>query len=145
MERRLSRRARPGLTTLIGVPAGVGDDLVEDVGELQLVLVARDVADVRRADDVVHAQQRVGRDRAAAPPRTRRPPPCPAGRRAAPRPARRARSARARLVLTSSAVGFMRRQVGGGDDAARRRHEPHVQRDDVALLEERLAWLAATA
>ena len=52
-------RSTSGLTTLIGVPGGVGDDLVEDVGELDLVLVARHVADVRRADDVVHREQRI--------------------------------------------------------------------------------------
>src|SRR5438874_9123845 len=38
---------------------GEGVDLVEDVGELQLPLLARDVADVRRADCVLKRQQRV--------------------------------------------------------------------------------------
>src|SRR5260221_13655590 len=38
---------------------GEGVDLVEDVGELELVLVARDVAEMRRADHVVHRQQRM--------------------------------------------------------------------------------------
>src|ERR1051325_5241327 len=41
------------------LPALVGEDLVEDVGELQLPLVARDVAEVGRADDVVHREQRM--------------------------------------------------------------------------------------
>src|SRR2546421_4681599 len=36
-----------------------GEDLVEDVGELKLPLIARDVAEMRRADDVVHREQRV--------------------------------------------------------------------------------------
>ena len=40
---------------------GVGDDLVEDVGELDLVLLARDVADVRRADGVLHRRAADGR------------------------------------------------------------------------------------
>ena len=35
------------------------NDLVEDVGELHLVFVERHVADVRRADDVLHRQQRM--------------------------------------------------------------------------------------
>ena len=33
----------------------------EDVGELNFILVAGHIADVRRADDVIHAQQGVGR------------------------------------------------------------------------------------
>src|SRR5260221_14775873 len=39
----------------------VGDDLVEDVDELQLVLVVRDVADMRRAHDIVHGEEGVAR------------------------------------------------------------------------------------
>ena len=56
---------------------GVGDDLVEDVRELELVLLARDVAEVRRADDVVHGEQRMLRRRSPALPRRRPPRPCP--------------------------------------------------------------------
>ena len=37
----------------------VGGDLIEDLGKLDFVFLARDVANVRRADDVVHAEQRV--------------------------------------------------------------------------------------
>src|SRR5438094_8329599 len=36
-----------------------GEDLVEDVGELKLPLIARDVAEMRRADDVLHRKQRM--------------------------------------------------------------------------------------
>lgn len=36
---------------------GKGDDLVEDVGELQVVFLARDVADVLCTDDVVESKQ----------------------------------------------------------------------------------------
>src|SRR6476659_32080 len=39
--------------------ARVGDDLLEDVPELDLVFFARHVADVRRADDILHPQQRI--------------------------------------------------------------------------------------
>src|SRR5262245_35767742 len=38
---------------------GVGEDLVEDIGELLFVLVACDVSDVRHADDVLEPEQRV--------------------------------------------------------------------------------------
>ena len=62
-----------------------------------------------------------------------------AGRPAAPRRARPARSSPARLVLTSSAVGFIRARSAARDDAARGVDEAQVQRDHVALLEERLA------
>src|SRR4051812_44313498 len=48
-----------GVDDVAWLAALVGDDLVEDVGELQLPLVARDVAEVRRADDVVHREQRM--------------------------------------------------------------------------------------
>jgi hypothetical protein len=39
----------------------VGGDLIEDLSKLDFVFLARDVANVRRADDVVHAEQRVVR------------------------------------------------------------------------------------
>src|SRR4029450_5974867 len=38
---------------------GAGENLIEDVGKLQVVFVARDVTDMRRADDVGHIEQRV--------------------------------------------------------------------------------------
>src|SRR6266849_4298038 len=34
----------------------VGDDLVENIGKLEFILVARDIPDVRRADGVFHRQ-----------------------------------------------------------------------------------------
>src|SRR5579872_5483637 len=36
-----------------------GGDLLEDVGELQFILVARHIADVRRGDDVRQGEERV--------------------------------------------------------------------------------------
>ena len=38
---------------------GVGYDLVEDINELHLVFIARHVAQVRRAHDIVHRQKRM--------------------------------------------------------------------------------------
>src|SRR5262245_43659746 len=40
---------------------GVGKDLIKNVRELQVVFVTRDVSDMRRADDIGHAEQRVAR------------------------------------------------------------------------------------
>ena len=48
-----------GLTTLVG-SRRKGNDLVENVGELNLVFVARDIADMRGRDDIVHVQKRIG-------------------------------------------------------------------------------------
>src|SRR5713101_31207 len=44
-----------------GYTGCVRGDLVEDVYELNLILVARDVADVRRANDVAELEERIGR------------------------------------------------------------------------------------
>ena len=127
-----------GFTTLIGAPARVRDDLVEDVGELDLVLVARDVADVRRADDVVHREQRMARCPAPALPRRRRPRPCPGvPRRSASTSAPGSMSGGAARV-DEQRRRLHAREVAGGHDAARRVDQAHVQRDDVALLEEGL-------
>src|ERR1700720_4433120 len=41
------------------IAGGIGGDLIEDVGELDLVFVARDIAEMRRAYDVRHPQERV--------------------------------------------------------------------------------------
>src|SRR5437879_839184 len=41
--------------------SSIGCDLIEDVGELDLVFFARYVADVGRADDVVHREQGIAR------------------------------------------------------------------------------------
>src|SRR6266852_5502068 len=38
---------------------GIGGDLVENIRELDFVFLARDVAEVRRGDDVVHVEQRI--------------------------------------------------------------------------------------
>ena len=102
-------QAPSGLTTLIGAARGIGAVIWSKMSvNWNLVFVAGDVADVRRADHVVQRQQgivgvaqrllleHVDRRHARA------------ARRAARRPARPARSAGARLVLTTSAVGFMR-------------------------------------
>ena len=40
-------------------PLGVRHDLIEDIGELNFELISRDVADVRRAYDIGHREQRV--------------------------------------------------------------------------------------
>ena len=88
--------------------ARVGDDLVEDVPELDLVFLTRDVSDVRRADDVLHLQQRMaGIAQRLFFDRHRRPP-CPVARCVAPPPAHRRAINCARLVFTSNAVGFIR-------------------------------------
>ena len=78
------------------------------------------------------------RDRAAAPPRRRRSPPSRAGR-----PAARATSAPGSMSCRAAGVDQQRgrlhpRQVRRGDDAAGLIDQPHVQRDDVALLVERV-------
>src|ERR1700760_452090 len=39
---------------------GERDDLVENIRKLNLVLIARDIADMRRRHDIVHVQQRIG-------------------------------------------------------------------------------------
>src|SRR5260370_26402895 len=39
---------------------GIGGDLVENIRELDFVFVARDVAQLRRANDIFHGQPRVG-------------------------------------------------------------------------------------
>src|ERR1700733_14551482 len=39
----------------------IGDDLLEDVCELEFILVASHIADMRRANDVVHRNQRIVR------------------------------------------------------------------------------------
>src|ERR1051325_8747242 len=48
-----------GIHHVDGLPGGEGVDLVEDVGELHLELVAGDVAEVWGADDIVHRKQRM--------------------------------------------------------------------------------------
>src|SRR2546430_10977084 len=52
---------RLGVDDVDGRARGPGYDLIEDVREVQLVLVARDVADVRRAHHVVEREQRIAR------------------------------------------------------------------------------------
>src|SRR6266850_2220583 len=42
-----------------GCAGRVSDDLVEYVGELGFVLLASDISDVRRADDILHCEQRI--------------------------------------------------------------------------------------
>src|SRR5690348_14219584 len=50
-----------GVDDVDRLAGGVRDDLVEDLGELDLVFVAGHVADVRRADNVGERQQRIVR------------------------------------------------------------------------------------
>src|SRR5437762_9428591 len=52
-------RKHVGVHDVDRLAALVGENLVEDVGELQLPLVERDIAEMRRADDVVHGEERM--------------------------------------------------------------------------------------
>src|SRR3954470_8877847 len=114
-----------------------GADLVEDVGELHLVLLARDVAEVRAADHVIHLEQRmVAADHGLLVVHIHR---------------RLARPSRAQRILERAFLDQRRaarvdedrrrlhvREVLALDDAARGIDQAHVQAEDVALGEELL-------
>src|SRR5581483_5679327 len=119
---------------------GEGDDLVEDVAELDLVFIARDVADVRRRDDVRHLEERV----------------VGVLYRLLLVDVHRGHSGAARFQRVFQGVLFDQagpagvddhrgrlhaREVRGLDDAARRVDQAHVQRDHVAFFEECLLAL----
>src|SRR5262249_55035064 len=55
------RPYRPWIDHVDWTAAGVSDNLLEDVRELHLVLVAGDVTDVWRANDIFHAEKRMSR------------------------------------------------------------------------------------
>lgn len=48
-----------GVDDVSGCTGGESDDLVEDIGELKLVLIAGDIADVRGTHNIVHVEQRI--------------------------------------------------------------------------------------
>src|SRR4029077_16394085 len=116
---------------------GVGRDLLEDVAELHLVFLTRDVAEMRRAHHVAHAQQRmVGVEHRLF---------------FVDIDCREARTPSAQRIDEGAALDEWRaagvddergwlhpRKISGGDDAARGINEAYVQGDDVAFLEERL-------
>src|SRR5262245_27668151 len=110
-------------------------DLIEDVGELQLPLLAGDVSDVGSADDVVHGEQWMSR----------------VAYRFVLEHINGGHTRTARLQCLDEcpwldepgAAGVDKQgrrlhpsQVVAGDDAARRRHKPHVEAEHGAGLEE---------
>jgi hypothetical protein len=115
---------------------GKGCDLVKDIAELDLVLFARDIADMRRGHDVGHIQQGIGGVaqrflvehvdcRKAR----------PAGTQCVHQRIRFDQAGAA--GVDQDGRGLHPRQVLRLDDAARGIDQPHVQRNHVALLEER--------
>ena len=115
--------------------AGKGFDLVENVGKLDLVLIPSDIADVWGADDILQFQQRVIRvqERFGLVNIHRR-------------QARAAGTKRAfqRIRLDQSGAagvhqerrGFHSRKICRGDDATGFGNQAHVERKDIAALEE---------
>src|SRR6516162_4897631 len=114
--------------------AGIGNNLVEDVRELHLVLVTGDVTDMRRTDDIFHREKRMSRvkhrllliniDRGHSRPArfecsyegASLNQPCPAG-------------------VDQNRSGFHSREILAGDDAASCLHQTKVEGDHVALFE----------
>ena len=113
----------------------IGRDLVENVGELNLEFLARHVAEVRRADDVVHVEQRVlgVAQRLLVVDVDRR----HAGAAGPQRVDQRAALDQLRAAgVDQQRRGLHAPQVVRGDDAARRIDQAHVQGEHVAALEE---------